>query len=181
MSEFIMTPTNIDYLDSIFRNPLTGRWSIPVLTFNTNPLYNMTDPLNDDPKYQKRVIKHFYERLTEKWLYKYPIFKKLLKYFKVDKNGEDEVRVTLVPDMASVGKYPIDKADRKHVFRYIEKIFIKKKFIAKILKRYVNTTHIKWYDLFHNTDTIKDLFVHKLKKLIVKTIYDLEDRSTKTI
>ncbi len=35
MSEFIVTPTNVDLLESLFRNPLTGKWTIPFLTFNT--------------------------------------------------------------------------------------------------------------------------------------------------
>jgi hypothetical protein len=178
MSEFIITPTNVDFLESIFRNPITGRWTIPILTFNTNltnPYYGDIDPLNNDPKYQKHVIDHFYVRLTEKWLYKDPIFKSLLKYFKVEKKG-DEAKVSLVPNMDSVSKSNVDEKDRKYVYRYIEKVFITKKFVAKVLKQYVGVTHIKWYDLFYNTDTIKDLFVHKLKKLIVSTIYELEDR-----
>ena len=177
MSEFIITPTNVDFLESIFRNPITGRWTIPILTFNTkyiNPYYGEIDPLNEDPKYQKRVVEHFYMRLTEKWLYKNPIFKSLLKYFRIEKNGE-EGKVSLVPNMDSVSRSNVDEKDRKYVYRYIEKIFITKKFVDRVLRQYVKTTHIKWYDLFHNTDTIKDLFAHKLKKLIVSTIYELED------
>ena len=180
MLEFIITPTNVDFLESILRNPITGRWTIPILTFNTgyiNPYYGDIDPLNDDPKYQKRVIEQFYMRLVEKWLYKNPIFKSLLKYFKVEKNG-DECKVSLVPNMDSVSKSNIDEKCRKYVYRYIEKVFITKKFVDKVLRQYVNVTHIKWYDLFHNTDTLKDLFAHKLKKLIVSTIYELEDNKT---
>jgi hypothetical protein len=180
MSEFIITPTNVDFLESIFRNPLTGRWTIPILTFNTgliNPYYGDIDPLNDDPKYQKNVIDHFYIRLTEKWLYKDPIFKSLLKYFKIEKNG-DEVRVSLVPNMDSVSRSNVDEKYKKYVYRYIEKVFITKKFVDKVLRQYVKVTHIKWYDLFYNTDTLKDLFAHKLKKLIISTIYELEDRKT---
>jgi len=89
MSDFIITPTNVEYLDYLFKNPITGKWTIPILTFNTgyiNPYYNDTDPLNDDPKYQKRVIEHFYMRLVEKWLYKDTVFRNLIKYFHTEKN-----------------------------------------------------------------------------------------------
>ena len=36
---------------------------------------------------------------------------------------------------------------------------------------------IKWYDLYNNTSTLKDLFAHKLKKLIISTIYEMVDRT----
>lgn len=177
MTEFVITPTNIDYLDSILRNPVTGRWTIPVISFNvkTNPLFGDIDPLNDDPKYQKKIIDNIHTRLTEKWLYKSPSFRKLLKYFNATKKG-DEIKVSIIPNINSLNTSEFDKNTRKYVFRYIEKIFITKKLVNKILRSYVAAKHIKWYDLLHNTDTLKDLFAHKLKKLIVATIYELQDQ-----
>lgn len=177
MSSFIVTPTNVDYIESLFRDPLTGKWFIPFLTFNTgigNPYYSEADPLNEDPKYQKRVSKHFLMKLTEKWLYKDPSFKSLLKYFKVEKKGDKGI-VSLIDDPDKVSDTAkFSKEDRMYVYKYIEKYFITRRFIEKILRSFVNTTHIKWYDLFNNNDTIKDLFRHKLKKLIVSTIYELQ-------
>lgn len=178
MSDFIITPTNVDFLESIFRNPITGRWTIPILTFNTNyvnPYFGEIDTLNDDPRYQKNVVDNFYTRLTEKWLYKKPVFKSLLKYFRVDKNGS-EGRVQLIADPDKISELNTDEQYQKHVFKYIEKYFITRHFVDKVLRQYVRTTHIKWYDLFHNTDTVKDLFAHKLKKLIISTIYELQYR-----
>lgn len=178
MTEFIITPTNLDLLESIFRNPITGRWSIPILTFNTtfiNPFYSEVDPLNEDPQYQQRVIDHFYMRLTEKWLYKDPAFRKLLKYFKVEENG-NEGKISLIDNIDNVRE--IDKQMKywKHIFKYIEKYFITKKFVEKVLRQYVRRTDTKWYDLFNNTDILKDLFAHKLKKLIESTIYQLQEK-----
>jgi hypothetical protein len=178
MSEFIVTPTNIDFLEFIFRNPITGKWTIPILTFNVNypsPFYTEIDPLNNDTNYQKSVVENFYLRLKEKWLYKEPIYKSLLKYFKVEKKG-DEGKVYLVPSASEVSESNVDSKLQKHVLKYIEKFFITKKFVDKVLREYVNTTRIKWYDLFHNTDTLKDLFAHKLKKMIVSTIHELQDK-----
>lgn len=178
MSNFIITPTNVDYLESIFRDPITGQWTIPIFTYNTAILpYQEFDYVNDDPKYQKRVINNLYIRLVEKWLYKDYEFKKLLKYFKVDNSG-DELKVSLATDLDNLVKPNIDKKDEKYIFRYIEKIFITKRFIAKILKRYVATTRIKWYDLYHNTSLLKELIAHKLKKLIESTIYSIQDKKT---
>ena len=182
MSEFIMTPSNIDFLESVFRSPITGNWTIHILTFNTNiasPYYNEVDPLNEDPQYQKSVIDHFYVRLTEKWLYKEPIFRSLLKYFNVEKEG-DEGKVSLITDVDKVSNEKLNKQYSKYVFKYIEKYFITKRLISKILNEYVKTTHIKWYDLFHNTDLLKDYLAYRLKKLIVSTIYELQDRKKQT-
>lgn len=178
MTEFIITPTNIDFLESIFRNPITGRWTIPILTFNinyTNPFYTEIDPLNKDPNYQKSVVENFYLRLKEKWLYKEPIYRSLLKYFKVDKKG-DEGKIYLVTNIDEASESNIDTKYQKHVLKYIEKFFVTKKFVDKVLREYVGTTRIKWYDLFHNTDTLKDLFAHKLKKMIISTIYELQGK-----
>lgn len=177
MTQFTITPTYIDFLNPIYRNPLTGKWTMPILKFNTsyiNPIYGEIDPLNEDVNYHKKVIQQFYMRLKEKWLYKEPVFEKLLKYLKVDKKG-DEVKVSLISDINKASEQKWDKNMRKYMFRYIEKIFVTKKFVKKVLKEYVKRTNIKWYDLFYNTDTLKDLFAHKLKKNIVRTIYDLEN------
>ena len=183
MSEFIITPTNVDFLEQVFRNPITGRWTIPILTFNTrytSPYLGEIDPLNQDPRYHKRVVEHFYFRLTEKWLFKDPAFRKLLKYFKVDKNGEEgTVRLVSSPDLIDKTTTVSDH-DRKYIFRYIEQYFITKRFVEKALKKYVRTTKIKWYDLVYNTDIIKDYLAHKLKRLIVSTIYELQDKRVNT-
>jgi len=174
MASFILTPTNIDDLNFVLRNPITGEWTIPVLTFNpqiANPYYKEIDVLNDDPRYHDRVIDHFYIRLTEKWLFKKALFKKLLKYFKVTVK-DNKGTVTLISDPDKVSESNVNEDNQKYVLKYIEKYFITHRFVEKTLREYVNVTHIKWYDLFNNSDTLVELFCHKLKKLIVSTIYE---------
>ena len=176
MTKFVLTPTYVDYISTIDRSSDDQVWILPSITFKTEPLlYASNDPLNEDPRYRKEVIKHFYTRLTEKWLYKYPSFKSLLKYFKTERKGSN-VRVSLIDNIDDASRSNVDDRDKKYVFKYIEKVFITKKFIRRVLTEYVKTTHIKWYDLYFNTSTLKDLFVHKLKKLIVSTVYDLEGK-----
>lgn len=177
MSSFIMTPTNIDLINSLVKDPITGRWIIPILTFNTryiNPYYGEVDPLNEDYRYQEKVIDHFYVRLSEKWLFREPIFRKLLKYFKVERSG-DKGTVSLIQNPEKTSDNEINEDDRKFVFKYIDKYFVTERFVEKTLREYITTTHIKWYDLFNNTDNLKELFCHKLKKLIIETIYQLHD------
>lgn len=177
MNNFIVTPTNIDYLESIFKNNVTGRWEIPVMTFNPiilNPFLSEIDPLNEDKRYHERVINYFYTKLTEKWLYKDAGFRKLLKYFNVEKAGENSI-ITLKRRVEKDDK-SVDEITRKYIFKYIEKYFITERLIRKILTNYVAVTHIKWYDLFSNQDAIKELFAHRLKKLIIQTIEDLNEK-----
>ncbi|HLX52338.1 MAG TPA: hypothetical protein VKR58_00255, partial [Aquella sp.] len=113
---------------------------------------------------------YFYTKLTERWLYKDPLFKSLLRYFKINKS-KDKGEVTLISDPEKTAESNVKEDDKKHVFKYIEKYFINRRFVEKVLREYVAVTHIKWYDLYNNTDNLKDLFNHKLKKLIKKTIY----------
>uniref|UniRef100_A0A6C0CCP6 Uncharacterized protein n=1 Tax=viral metagenome TaxID=1070528 RepID=A0A6C0CCP6_9ZZZZ len=177
MSSFIIkSRADLDDLNWIVRNPITKSIDVPILLFNpafTNPFYSEVDLLNDDRMYQARVIDHFYTRLTEKWLYKKPIYRKLLKYFQVKKSG-DEGKVQLISDPDNVSKSNISSEDSKYVFKYIEKYFVSRRFVEKVLREYVATTRIKWYDLFNNSDTLVDLLAHKLKKLIISTIYEAQ-------
>jgi hypothetical protein len=179
MSGFVITPTNVEFLESLFRNPSTGQWTIPIMTFNTryiNPYYGEVDVLNDDPTYQKSVVDYFYLRLKEKWLFRDPTFRKLLKYFRVEKNG-DKGTVRLINKIGDVNKIDdMDETDRKHIFKYIDKYLITKHLVKKTLRQYLSRTGIKWYDLFNNTDMLKRLFAHKLKRLIKTTIYQLENQ-----
>lgn len=179
MSEFVITPTNIDFIESIFRNPITGKWSIPVLAFNTSytsPFYMETNPLNNDPRYRKDVIRYIYMKLTEKWLYHDIKFRKLLRYFKISEEGK-EGKVSLIDDPNKIEKETEEQEKyRNFIFRYIEKYFINKHLVSETVKQYIAKTHINWYDIFSNTDSIKKLLVHKLKKLIMSTIYELYDR-----
>lgn len=176
MSTFIMTPT-YDVIDAIVRNPVTSTWTLPLLTFNTsirNPLYGYRDPLNEDPSYQNKVVKNFYLRLTEKWLYKDRAFRKLLQYFKVDEaNGEG--KVGLITDSKAKVDDVLQKKYKKYIFSYIEKLFISKSFVRRVLTDYITKTGAKWYDLFNNTGTVKKLLAHKLRRKIAKTMYKLQD------
>lgn len=178
MATFFITPTGLDEYDRLVRDPVTQLWILPTMKFNTrlyNPYLGEVDLINENYQYQNSVIDHFYIALTEKWLFKKIMFRKLLKYFKVDKKG-DEGKISLITDIDKIKDPEFDEVTSKYIFKYIEKYFISRKFVEKVLREYVNTTHIKWYDLFNNTDTLKELFAHKLKKKIINTIYEAKQK-----
>lgn len=183
MSTFYVTPTNTDFLNPIYFDNLTGKWTIPIISFDAhriNPYFGEIDPLNEDKAYQQSVIDNFYMRLKEKWLYHKSIFRKLLKYFRVEKK-DGSGHISIVPRMTDVSENNISKEDRRHAFRYIEKVFLSRKFVAKVLRQYVAVARIKWYDLFYDVENVRELFAHKLKKLILSTIYKLEDKKDNTV
>ena len=175
MAEFIVTPTQFDYIKTIIRNPNTGFYSLPELSFNiSNPYWKLNDPVNDDPKYQKTVVKHFYTRLVEKWLYRDPEFRQLTKYF-VATRKDDNVKVSLVNNIDNLSNTNIDPVEIKYILKYVEKVFVTRKLVESSLRQYVRLTNIKWYDLFNASDILKELFAHKLKKLIISTIIDYQE------
>lgn len=172
---FFQTPSNIDLVDQLFRDPVTGLWHVPVWTFKIGEQQQPVDYVNQDPKYQERVIKHVYTRLVEKWLYGSVEFRKLLKYFDAKKTkGECEVKMISDPDKTTSSK--IDSEMRKCVYSYIEKVFINKRFVEKTLRRYVKATRIKWYDLFYSSSQLKELFAHKIEKQILDCLYDMQKK-----
>lgn len=179
MFDLLLTPTNPSFLPYLMKDPITNRWVMPTYVFNVNypnPYYSEIDPLQTDPKYHKKIISNIYTRLCEKWLYNDTEFKKLLRYFKVDID-DNQAKITLLlpadPENIPVQKY--DEIYNNHVFKYIEKYFITKGFVDKTLRQYIASSGTKWYDIFYNIDTIKELLAKKLKKLIIKTIYEVKD------
>ncbi|AAV50629.1 hypothetical protein [Acanthamoeba castellanii mimivirus] len=174
---YIITPVNQNLITAILKDPITGEWNIPILTFNANydnPFYDDLNVLNNDHKYRQKIIDYFYTCLTEKWLYKDPVFEQLLPYFKISKT-KFEGKVCLItnnkkPDMDSNIIY------KKFIFKYIETFFVTRIFVEKILKSYVKHTNTKWYDLLNNKTILKGLFAYKIKKIIIGIIENIRNK-----
>lgn len=171
----IPTYTYYDLVESVFLDPKTGNWTVPVLKYsilpNHGPLYLRSDPLNHDKEYQNKVITYFYLKLTEKWLYRDDRYKTLHKYFEVkpeDNNGQ----VRLV-NQNKINPIRLSENEHKAVIRYIETYFVTERFVKKILKEIVAKYHLKWYDLVENNQIVKDLFFKNIKGLIKMAIANL--------
>jgi hypothetical protein len=179
MSSLILTPTSIDYLDYVVKDYVTGKLYFPTLTFNTMynaPFYVERDPLNNDSSYHRDIIATFYLRLVDKWLYNDREFEKLCRFFSVDVNDkEGKVELNKKVDKET----EIDEKHKKYVLRYIEKYFISRKFVEKVIRQYVKKTNIKWYDLLSNSILVREYIAHKLKKLIIHTIEAINEREKK--
>lgn len=169
---FFDTPVDAHLLNYLHRDPMTGQLIVPSWSYN---LQDDSDYVNDDPRYQKKVIKHIRTRLKEKWLYSDALFRKLLRYFDAQKT-DNKCTVQMISDPDKLNSSKADKATRKCIFRYIEKLFITKKFVEKTLRQYVKTHRIKWYDMFSNSDDLKRLFADKLEKQILTCLYNMNDK-----
>ncbi len=93
-----------------------------------------------------------------------------MRYFKIEKI-KNETKVSVYQDPEKTVLEEIDPENQKYIFFYIEKYFISRQFVKKVLQEYIQKTGAKWYDLLSNTRTLKNLFAHKLKNRIVSVIY----------
>ena len=150
-----------------------GVWINPVVQFSLDTSYYKYDPLQDDPAYRWEVAQYFYIKLKEKWLYNYPKFKSLCKFFKVKKDGK-KITVSLLDNLDDVSKNRVPSDCEHFVMKYIEKYFISRNTVHRILDDYVKTYRVKWYDLYYDYSDMKDYIIKKLKSKIENTIYKLD-------
>lgn len=168
----------VDLLPNTFIDPLTGDLIIPVLNYDRNimnPFSYRLELIDNDPVYKMKVIDHVYTRLTEKWLYQDPDFKKLIKYFQVEHSG-DKGTVTLIKNMNAISTKSFSPTEEKYILSYIEKYFITNKMVSKVLSSYVSQHRINWYDIFTSSDGVKYAIYKKLKKLIIATITHVSEK-----
>lgn len=184
MASFTLTPTNIEDYNWILKNPITGEWTIPILNFDPtvlNPYITDADLVNADVEYQRRTVDYFYAKLTEKWLYKPSFYKPLLKFFTIDKSTPKGT-VTLVHNLEKVSKNTdkdTNADDYMYILKYLEKYIIKRRFVEKSLRSYIRVTCTKWYDLYTIGSEVRDLFRHKLKKLLINMIHNSDESKQK--
>lgn len=164
-----LTPTDVNLLNNAFRDPVTGTIIFPTWSYKLND--NDSDYVNDDPKYQAKIIENVRIRLKEKWLYNDPLFRKLLRYFDVQTKGDD-CKVKMITDVDKLSSSKLPEDTRRCVFRYIEKLFISKKFVEKVLRQFVKSRRVKWYDLFEMSGELKRQFADKLEKQILTCLYN---------
>lgn len=134
-------------------------------------IFNYTSFRSDytlDPRLKERMIKLFYSKLIDDWLYNDKSFEKLCKYFVTEKKDEG-MHVSFVSSLNNLTKKPTEE-QMKYIFRFIEKVLINEKIIASYLEEYVDKAHVQWYDLPQNNKFIKKLFRHKLRVVIEKVI-----------
>lgn len=132
----------------------------------TKPTIGFYENLNADPKIHTRLTKYFYYKLLDKWLYEDLI--DILNYFKI-KDG----KVSLIDNLKEYDPTSVDKDSDENIQKkidFIEKFFLTKNMMYKILSEYVKGSETGWIDLpkndFFIKQVVEDKLIKKLKQLI---------------
>lgn len=119
------------------------------------------DNLNKDPKAINMVVKYFWKKTLEKWLY--GEFKEILAYLTINND-----KVELVKKISNNDKNESQDIINKKI-DYLAENIITKKLILKALARYVDDNNVNWYDLPKKTHGPKE----EIKRVITAEIKDI--------
>ena len=155
----VVITTESPYLSPSVKWP--KKWTEPItLTFY--------DDLNLHPEVQKRISKHIYYKLLDKWLYEDMI--DVLNYFKIV-----DGRVKLISSLKDYDPLRVEKDTTQTVEKktdYIQENVFFRSDIEKLLRKYVKETKTNWYDIPNNTyfikKIIKDELIKRIKNLIAE-------------
>lgn len=122
------------------------------------------EDLNYDPEVRKKMIRYFYYKVLGDWLY--DDYKGLLNYFVIKNDIVDVISNLNEVDESKQNSI----AEQEKKIEFIKNYIFTKKFVYKILSKYIAYTNSNWYDLNRNEYYIKKLIKHKLKNKILKAI-----------
>jgi hypothetical protein len=158
---YILSPT---YIDIDLTVPMAFKYLGPKV-----------DYMSSDPRLRERMVKYYYSKIIDKWLYNEKSYEDLTNYFNLQKEG-DQLLVSIVRSLEDAHA---NNGDQKYIFRFIEAVFVNEKFVSKVLNEYTERANVPWYDLPQNNAILKSLFRHKLKKAIVKAVKKLSKETKK--
>jgi hypothetical protein len=163
-------------INAIF-DPDTGGYRFPQTSHMVPTTIMKNDLGQTDYRMQDRMINYYHAKLIDKWLYNSSKFEKLAKFFNLT-HDKKTINVELINKRTNLNKEykTLSSDDFKQIFRYIEVFIASQDFVAKVLRKYVIHANVSWYNLPYNSDNIKNLMVHALKKKILKLIKKVESK-----
>lgn len=181
----ILSPTSeISLVSPLLVTTITSTEQIPHTILPTSININYTKPtisiyknLNADPRVHQRLVKYFYYKALDKWLYEDLI--DILNYLKI-RNG----KVDIINSMKEYDPLAVDKEsddDIRKKIDFIEKFFLSKRLMARIIHEYVKHTGTNWVDLPKNEYFIRQIVGNKLTRRIKRAIAEREQLSKKEI
>ena len=149
-------------------DPLTVVTPIgPVLYNIGGPRYlvDIDTGINDNYMVQRDITRAIMYKTLDKWLY--DDFPNVLKYLVVEKNGE--VRLVKSEQEKENNKISSDSVDDLEAKSdYIGNNILKESAVREILNRIMRETGLKWYELPHREQLLKDVIEKYLKKKLRK-------------
>ena len=162
MSLFMNTyPQILPPLYNIYQGPTIRPLVTPSVTVTTilNPI-EIDSGLDQNPMAQTDVRNDLHYRFLDKWIYH--DYNKILKYLKVEgdkvrvvKTEEERQKNDITNDDANINMKKVD---------FIEDIILTKAVTRKILTKIVTKTGLKWYDLPHYKNIVKDAMARYVTK-----------------
>jgi hypothetical protein len=132
----------------------------------TTPNIGTYENMNADPKVQMRIVKYFYYKVLDKWLYTDML--DVLNYLKTKNN-----KIDLLDNLNEYNENSVDKDSDdtvKQKIDFIEKYIFTKTLLFKILNKFVKETGNGWISLPKMESLIKDLIEDKLTKRMRQVI-----------
>lgn len=128
------------------------------------------EDLDADPDMRNRVVRWYYTRLKNEWLYQDKEFRSLARYF-IIKDGKPILVSSSEQYKDSSFKDP-DEPEKNILLKLdlIRKYLINKRRIARVLEKYATKTETKWWDLEDAVDKVKIALYKELRRKILESI-----------
>lgn len=139
--------------------------SVPLIYVNENS--KKSNGIVNDDSIKKNVIKYYYYKSLEKWLFSDMIG--ILAFVKKDGDRLDFVSSSDDVDVKKITSESNSILENKIDF-INQKIFTKD-YVKKILKKIIKENKISWYDLYDNEPTVKKILYNETVKRLRKFIH----------
>ena len=175
---------SIDNEKNIVRNnkvviesiPVTSNYYLPNNVLNTSIFYPQpyTYPVfqnisyidvNQDYDLQKKVSKHFYSQLYNKWVPE--LYPSLLNYLKVSQND-----VHLVKSISEAKSNTTKESEIGTKINYLAEYILTKKNIVELLSVYSDKKGIKWWNMRSYADDIELFMIKRLEQKIKEMVLE---------
>lgn len=134
----------------------------------STPLVGIYENLNADPNLQSRMVKYFYFKTLDKWLY--DDLDDALNYL-TSKDGKIDILSNLNDYKMSTVEHDSDLIIKKKI-EFIEEYFLTKSMVSNILTNLTEESDIQWVNLAKNEYIVKKFIgkylIKQLKKAISK-------------
>jgi hypothetical protein len=128
------------------------------------------EDLEADPDMRNRIVRWYYTRLKNEWLYQDSKFRSLARYF-IIKDGKP-VLVSSSEEYKDKSFKNPDEPEKNTLLKLdlIRKHLINKRRIARVLEKYASKTETKWWDLEDAVDNVKIVLYKELRRKILESI-----------
>lgn len=137
-----------------------------IVTVPVNFVQGNYPNLDKDRNVRKSLVKHYYYKILDKWLYNE--LKPLLAYIKIVNDVPTFVSSLNDVDTNSLKNESRDIINKK--IQFFEQKIISKDLVKHILKKIVKKYSIKWYELNKYNKYVKKNFFNYIKKKIEKEL-----------